>query len=49
MKVTLREKKLTNGKISLYLDFYPGIPNPITGKETRRDFLKLYIICKTQK
>jgi integrase len=43
MNVTVREKKLTNGKKSLYLDFYPPIIKPDTGKPTRREFLGLYI------
>ncbi|MUH37080.1 site-specific integrase [Zobellia amurskyensis] len=41
--VTVRKKKLTTGKFSLYLDFFPPIINPKTGKETRREFLKLQI------
>lgn len=41
--VTLRQKKLSGNKISLYLDFYPPIINPKSGKETRREFLKLYL------
>lgn len=43
MRVTLREKKLTDAKKSLYLDFYPPIIKPETGKQTRREFLGLYI------
>jgi integrase len=42
-KVTLREKKLISGKVSLYLDFYPPIINPETGKPTRREFLGIHI------
>ena len=42
-KVTLREKILNTGKISLYLDYYPPIINPKNGTETRREFLKLYL------
>ncbi len=42
-KVFLREKKLLQGKNSLYLDFYPPIINPETKKPTRREHLKLYI------
>lgn len=42
-KVTLREKKLNTGKVSLYLDYYPPIINPKNGTETRREFLKLYL------
>ncbi|WP_067146234.1 tyrosine-type recombinase/integrase [Pseudotamlana agarivorans] len=41
--VTLRHKKIANDKLSLYLDFYPPIINSKTGKETRREFLKLQI------
>ncbi|GAL82476.1 integrase [Algibacter lectus] len=41
--VTLRYKEIANGKKSLYLDYYPAIINPATGKETRREFLKLQI------
>jgi integrase len=46
VNVTLREKKLKKDRISLYLDFYPYVPNPKTGKTTRREFLGLYIIGK---
>lgn len=46
MKVTLREKAINKGKVSLYLDFYPAIPHPETGKDTRREFLGLYLIDK---
>ncbi|MBT4929504.1 MAG: site-specific integrase [Flavobacteriales bacterium] len=46
VKVTLREKKISKGRKSLYLDFYPAIPNPETGEPTRREFLGLYILEK---
>lgn len=46
MKATLRKKRLKDQKLSLYLDFYPPIPNPDTGKLTRREFLKLYLYEK---
>jgi integrase len=42
--INLRKKVLNTGKTSLYLDFYPPIINPKTGKETRREFLKLYLL-----
>jgi len=45
-KVTLRQKKISKGRQSLYLDFYPAIPHPETGKPTRREFLGLYIFEK---
>lgn len=44
--VTLRQKVLANGKISLYLDFYPPILNSETNKYSRREFLKLYLYEK---
>jgi site-specific recombinase XerD len=44
MKVTLREKKISGGRKSLYLDFYPPIAHPVTGKSTRREFLGLYVV-----
>jgi len=45
-KVKLRQKDISKGRKTLYLDFYPAIKNPDTGKTTRRDFLKLYIFEK---
>lgn len=45
-KVTLREKKIKRGMLSLYLDFYPPIVNPETGKPTRREFLKIHVYEK---
>jgi len=44
--VNLREKVLTDGRKSLYLDFYPAIYIAETGKETRREFLKIYLYDK---
>lgn len=41
--ITVRKKKLANDKYSLYLDYYPPIASPKTGKETRREFLKLQV------
>ena len=46
IKVKLRQKKISKGRKSLYLDFYPAIPHPKTGKPTRREFLGLYIFEK---
>ncbi len=48
IKVTLREKKLQDGMISLYLDIYPPILNTQTGKETRREFLGMKIHANPQ-
>ena len=41
-KVKLRSKRISKGRESLYLDFYPPIPHPETGEPTRREFLGLY-------
>ncbi|UBM61520.1 site-specific integrase [Candidatus Sulfidibacterium hydrothermale] len=46
IKVTLREKSISKKRKSLYLDFWPAIPHPKTGKPTRREFLGLYIFEK---
>lgn len=46
IKVKLREKEISKGRKSLYLDFYPSIPHPKTGKPTRREFLGLYLFIK---
>ncbi len=47
-KVKLRDKKISKGRKSLYLDFYPPIPHPKTGEPTRREFLDLYVFEKTK-
>ncbi len=49
IKVSLRKKAITDGRSSLYLDFYPAVPHPDTGKTTRREFLGLYIFNKPRK
>ncbi|WP_292901695.1 site-specific integrase [Nonlabens sp.] len=46
IKVTLRQKKISKGRESLYLDFYPAIPHHKTGEPTRREFLGLYVFEK---
>jgi integrase len=47
-KVTLRMKAISGSRQTLYLDYYPPIPHPITGKLTRREFLKLYTYDKAK-
>ena len=42
-RVTLRQRPITNGRISLYLDYYPAVRHPKTFKSTRREFLGIYI------
>jgi integrase len=48
IKVKLREKIISGNRQSLYLDFYPAIPHPKTGKPTRREFLGMYLFDKTK-
>jgi integrase len=43
IKVALREKKITGNRKSLFLDFYPAIPHPETGKPIRKEYLGLYL------
>lgn len=45
-KVTLREREISKGRLSLYLDFYPAVVDPTTGQESRREFLKIYLYKK---
>jgi integrase len=47
-KVTLRMKAISGSRQTLYLDYYPPIPHPVTGKLTRREFLKLYTYDKAK-
>jgi integrase len=46
VKVTLRHKAIGKGRRSLYLDYYPAIPHPDTGKLTRREYLRLHLFEK---
>lgn len=48
IKVKLRKKKITGNRQSFYLDFYPPITHPETGKPTRREFLGLYLFENTK-
>ncbi|MFT4153702.1 site-specific integrase [Parafilimonas sp.] len=48
-KVKLRQKLISGNRQTLYLDFYPPIPHPETGKLTRREFLGMYIFDKPKK
>jgi integrase len=44
IKVTLRKKSISDNRESLYLDFYPAVEDPATGKLSRRIFLRMYLI-----
>ena len=47
VKVTLRERLYEKtGHIALYLDYYPPIRNPKTMKQTRREYLGMYLYAK---
>ncbi len=46
MTVSVRYKPISKGRKRIYLDFYPPIPHPGTGKSTRREFLDLYLFDK---
>lgn len=44
MRGKLREKKNRSGTISLYIDYYPPVWNPIKKVHTKREFLGLFLI-----
>lgn len=46
--VKLRTKPLKNNRESLFLDYYPPLLNPATGKSTRFVGLKLYLFTKPE-
>lgn len=43
IRVELRKRKRNDGKSAFYLDYYPPILNPKTGKGKRQDYLKLFV------
>ncbi|TDW47847.1 site-specific recombinase XerD [Flavobacterium sp. 270] len=43
---TLRKKAISQGRMSLYLDFYPPLWDEDSNCFTRREFLKLYVYSK---
>lgn len=46
--VKLRAKALRNNRQTLFLDYYPPLLNPATGKSTRFVCLKLYLFTKPE-
>ncbi|HAQ18433.1 MAG TPA: integrase [Prolixibacteraceae bacterium] len=48
IKVSLRMKPISGKRQTLYLDFYPAIIDPKTGKITRREFLNTYVFSDTE-
>jgi len=45
-KVTIRRKPISKARHTIYLDHYPPICNPYTGKLQRTEYLKLYTFDK---
>lgn len=45
-KVTVRRKAISKARHTIYLDLYPPILNPYTGKLQRTEYLKLYTYDK---
>jgi hypothetical protein len=45
-KCYAKKRKLTSGKITLYLDFFPPIYNAKTREFSRREYLGLYLVSK---
>ena len=45
-KVTLRQRLLKSGKITLYLDYYPPLRDPNTRKYVRHEYLGIYLVNK---
>lgn len=43
MRGKLREKKLKNDRVSLYIDYYPPVWNAVKKIHTRREYLNLYL------
>ncbi|WP_379090623.1 site-specific integrase [Pedobacter sp. UC225_65] len=43
-KVTLRQRTLSSGRITFFLDFYPPLRNPASGRPMRKEYLKLYMV-----
>lgn len=48
IRATVRPKPILGNKESLYLDFYPPITNPETGRQTRREFLNMVVFSETE-
>jgi integrase len=46
IKVRLRKKSITNGRCSLYLDFYPEVYDVEKGTRSRRQFLGMHIYSR---
>lgn len=47
-KVKLREKPISGDRSSLFLDIYPSVPHPQTGKLVRKHHLDLFVCDKPE-
>ena len=45
--VNVRTAKMTKGRLSVYLDFYPAVRNPQTNRNTRREYLGQLVDVKS--
>ncbi len=48
MRATIRTKPLHDSKLRIYIDYYPAILHPITGKPTRREVLALSLFSEEE-
>lgn len=48
IKVILQMKPISGNRQTLYLEFYPAIIDPKTGKQTRREFLNTYLFSEVE-
>ena len=49
MKITLKQKKLKDGRISLYLEYYKGSSTNVDGKRIHLrefEYLKMYLFSE---
>lgn len=46
VKVTLRKRLLPSGKITLYLDYYPPLRDPVNKQLVRHEYLGIYLVNK---
>lgn len=42
-RVKVRQKPMSDGRASLFLDIFPPYTHPVSGKMTRKEYLKLYV------
>jgi integrase len=47
-KIKIRKQVISGNRYSLFLDYWPPVEHPLTGKKTRREFLNLFIFSDTE-